>query len=426
MGSPAERYAAALKRGLPDATDDRKGYRHGTHRRVAPAETLARVRPLLADMGITRIADITGLDTIGVPVVMVCRPNARSLAVSQGKGIVLDAAKASGVMEAIESYHAEHVRLPLRLASFAEIATEGPVVDVPRLPRTTMSSFHPLRQTLWVEGLELMSGEALWVPYEMVHTNFSLPLPTGSGCFAMSSNGLASGNHPLEAISHGLCEVIERDANALWALSGGMDIVDTRVDPDSIDDDDARSILDAFRAANVAVGLWDTTTDVGVPAYACVIVDRSVNYFRQLYHALGTGCHPVREVALLRALTEAAQCRLTYISGARDDGDRAFFERARNPERVARIRGQIQAVPAPPRSFSSSDSWTSLRFLDDVAWELERLEAAGIKQAIAVNLTRPEFDIPVWRMIVPGLEALHDAPGYRPGHRGRRAIEASA
>jgi ribosomal protein S12 methylthiotransferase accessory factor len=373
-------------------------------------------------MGITRVANITGLDTVGLPVVMVCRPNARSLAVSQGKGLDLDSAKASGVMEAIESYHAEHVDLPLRLASWFELAEQTPVADVRRLPRLSMSTFHPRRPTLWVEGTELMSGESVWVPYEMVHTNFSLPLPTGSGSFAMSSNGLASGNHRLEAISHGICETVERDANALWSLTGGMSKDEARVDPDTIDDPDARRILEAFAAAELAVGIWETTTDVGIPSYACVIVDEKANYFRQLYHALGSGCHPVREVALLRALTEAAQCRLTYISGSRDDGDRAFFERARNPERVARIRDQIRTPASLPRRFVEAPTHASPGFLGDVAWELSRLRDAGIGQAIAVDLTRPEFGIPVVRVIVPGLEALHDAPGYVPGLRAQAVM----
>ena len=57
-----------------------KVYRRGTHRTVDPAITLARVQPHLAAMGITRVGNVTGLDRIGVPVVMVARPNARSLA----------------------------------------------------------------------------------------------------------------------------------------------------------------------------------------------------------------------------------------------------------------------------------------------------------------------------------------------------------
>ena len=79
----------------------RKSFYRGTHRLVAPEQTLARVSRLMPVMGITRIANVTGLDRIGVPVVMVCRPNSRSLSVSQGKGVDLLAAKASGLMESL-------------------------------------------------------------------------------------------------------------------------------------------------------------------------------------------------------------------------------------------------------------------------------------------------------------------------------------
>ncbi len=85
----------------------------GPHRRVPPEETLARLAPHLERMGITRVANVTGLDRVGVPVVTVVRPNARSLAVSQGKGLTLAAAKVSAIMEAVELHHAETVSGPL-------------------------------------------------------------------------------------------------------------------------------------------------------------------------------------------------------------------------------------------------------------------------------------------------------------------------
>ena len=114
-----------------------KRYTVGTHRICPPNDTLARVQPLLADMGITRIANVTGLDRIGIPVVMVIRPNARSVAVSQGKGLTLAAAKASGVMEAAELWHAEHITKPLKLASFEEMRREHQIADPERLARVS-------------------------------------------------------------------------------------------------------------------------------------------------------------------------------------------------------------------------------------------------------------------------------------------------
>jgi YcaO-like protein with predicted kinase domain len=187
-----------------------KTFRGGTHRIVHPAETVQCMRRQFGPMGITRVGNVTGLDCIGIPVVMVCRPNARSLAVSQGKGIDLDAARASGIMEAVELYHAERITLPMKLASWNELRFSHDLAAVEDLPQLSGSAFHRNRTLPWISGMDLVSQTSKWLPYELVHTNYTLPALTGSGCFVMSSNGLASGNHPLEAISHGLCEVIGR------------------------------------------------------------------------------------------------------------------------------------------------------------------------------------------------------------------------
>src|SRR5207247_6341783 len=105
-----------------------------------------------------------------------------------------------------------------------------------------------------------------WVPFEVVHTNYTLPLPTGSGSFMMSSNGLASGNHLLEAMSHGICEVIERDASTLWQVQSEEARARTRLDLDTIDDPSCRAVLARYREADVAVAVWETASGVGLAA----------------------------------------------------------------------------------------------------------------------------------------------------------------
>jgi ribosomal protein S12 methylthiotransferase accessory factor len=133
-------------------------------------------------MGITRTANITGLDSVGLPVVMVCRPNSRSLAVSQGKGLTLEAAKASALMESVEFYHAERITQPLKLGSYEQLRYTHNLLDEESLPRTSISLFNPTLRLLWIEGHDLMHDEAVWVPYELVHTDYTLPFPAGSGC----------------------------------------------------------------------------------------------------------------------------------------------------------------------------------------------------------------------------------------------------
>ena len=181
-------------------------------------ETLERLRPLTRSMGITRVANLTGLDRIGIPVAAAFRPNARSLSVSQGKGTDLIAAKVSALMESIEAHHAERMAKPLMLLSYEDMASKYLVVDVGRLPFASPGVFHAGLPILWVEGWDLLNERAAWLPYELVHANYTHPMPTGSGCFNASTNGLASGNHRLEATAHAICEVIERDASTLWYM----------------------------------------------------------------------------------------------------------------------------------------------------------------------------------------------------------------
>ena len=94
-----------------------KHWRDGTHRSRSPAETVADYRRFMKPMGITRLANITGLDCIGLPVYVAVRPNSKLLAVSQGKGVDADSARASALMESIETWHAENVRRPIRMES---------------------------------------------------------------------------------------------------------------------------------------------------------------------------------------------------------------------------------------------------------------------------------------------------------------------
>jgi len=396
-----------------------KHFTRGTHRTVDPQETLRWACEIAPHVGITRVANVTGLDRIGVPVVAVHRPNSRSLVVSQGKGLDLVAAKVSGMMEAIESDHAERPQLPLRLESYEELSRRLPVVNVAGLPQISMGTFSASRRILWCEGSDLATENPRWVPFEMVHTDFTLPLPSGSGCFIMSSNGLASGNHRLEAISHGICEIVERDAMALWELAGGTRSRERRIAPDSIDDPACRQILERFFSAKIAVGIWDATSDVGLATFVCFITDQT-GASGYVHASHGSGCHPSREIALLRALTEAAQTRLTYIAGARDDADHRFFARARSVTRVEQLRAELgTGEDASACDFRTVPTHDSMTFEEDVGWLLECLRRVGLDEVVVVDLSRPEFPVSVVRVLVPGLEGLHDAPGYVLGERAK-------
>ncbi|WP_199227024.1 YcaO-like family protein [Aminobacter sp. AP02] len=387
-------------------------YRQGTHRTVSPAETLARVRPFLDAMGITRVANVTGLDRIGIPVVTVVRPNSRSVAVSQGKGATLDAAKASGVMEAIEGFHAERIEKPLRLGSRNELAASLDLADLDGLARLHGSRVDGDLPLLWIEGFDWIAKRSVWLPYEVVHSNYTLPSVARSGCFVESTNGLASGNHMLEAVAHGIAEVVERDATTLWNRLPDATRRKTRLDLDSVDDLTCSSLIGQLRNAGMSVGVWNITSDVGVPSFFCLIVDDRL----KLGHSgAGAGCHPAREIALLRALTEAVQVRTNYITGARDDLRRDEYEASGLAAKLAWARRLMDGQTSVDFRQIASTDFVSLG--EDIDWMLERLQGVGIGQVISVDLTRPEFGVPVARVVIPGLEGPDDHDHYSPGLR---------
>ena len=368
-------------------------------------------------MGITRVANVTGLDRIGIPVVMVCRPNARSLAVSQGKGLDLDSAMASGLMEAAELHHAEHIALPLKLGSQLDLQDTHPLIDVGRLARVEGKRFSPPLRMLWIEGVDLFSGTPRWVPYKSVRADFTLPPPPGSGCFDCSSNGLGSGNTHADAVCHAICEIIERDATALWNRLSRRGRSATGIDFTSVDDAGCREVLAKLDRADFSVAAWETTSDVNIPSFFALISDRRD---ASNHHGIGAAAHPSRDIALLKALIEATQVRTTYIAGTRDDlaldeyGD-AGANRSDARRSACSQRTHRHAECKTFRIIDRTRRW--------LRWNsCSSRPAVGIAEAAVVDLSRKDLGLPVVRVVIPGLEGPDDHAGYVPGERARRAM----
>jgi len=388
-------------------------------RTISPRETWARIEPLLRTFGITRVGDITGLDRIGVDVWIAVRPNSRTLSVSQGKGTDSFSARISAAMEAIETACAERPNLSLDYATYRQISGAKVVVDVGALPRIRNSLFGANRPVYWAEATDLIGSGSVWVPYEMVHADATVPWMPGSGSFLASTNGLASGNNRAEALLHGICEVVERDALALWEHSQADVQERMLLNLATVDVAGAMEVLRKFRAAEIAVMAWDVTSDIGLAAVRAIIFDRQADALSNPSPAaFGAGCHPNRAVALVRALTEAAQSRLTVISGSRDDFGRSRYEVTQSARAVAYYK-KLSQVSNGTRGFSDLPCHNGDTVEDDLEHVVRCLSAAGIGQVLVVDLDRPEMPFSVVRVIVPGLEGPTESPSYMPGARVR-------
>ncbi len=398
-----------------------KAYRLGTHRALAPGDTLRRVQPLLSEMGITRVANVTGLDRVGIPVYTSFRPMSRSISVSQGKGLAPDAAKVSAIMESVETYHAETIIQPLKYASINQLVNYVSVADttgLAQISKQTVSSDQPL---FWIEGKNLLNSSPCWLPFEMVSTDYTIPDLSGSGLFAANTNGLASGNTLNEAICHAIFEVVERDAEALWNQRAVSQQIASGVDPDSINDASCRWLIEKFEDANIKIKIWDMTSDIGLPSYICLAIGDENDWADPEF---GAGCHAAKEVALSRAITEAAQARATYIAGSRDDVGLSEYKITRRQRR--RFLGLNQFKNHQPMTdFAATATFDNEHIDEDLELCLKQLNAVGIDEVIAVDLSKTEFGLAVAKVVVPGLEGAygHWHSSYIPGRRAKALMK---
>lgn len=371
-----------------------KRYTHGTHRVCPPEETLARVTPLFAQAGITRVADITRLDDLGIPVFQSVRPNSRSLSVTQGKGLTPTLAKVSAIMESIEQWHAEEVHLPVTQARVRELAPELGY-DPARLSRLERNVFHPGLRLDWVPALALDTGRATYVPRGVVTLDFALRMEPGVLLYPSTSNGLASGNVREEAALHALLEVIERDSLAR-AIHDGWPR-ERFVDPATLDSPSNQALLERFAAAGVEFLIYDATGPTGLPCFRVTIWSPS---FPEI--CPGSGCHLDKHVALSRALTEAAQTRLSAIAGARDDLVELAWRWSR--DLMLTEPATLPRLASLPRDFRQIPSLSSEDLQQDLALVVRLAAQQAGTSPLLVDLSRPEVGIAVVYVIVPGFQ----------------------
>ncbi|MBL8919087.1 MAG: YcaO-like family protein [Myxococcaceae bacterium] len=252
---------------------------------------------LLAALGITRLARVTGMDRAGVEVMAAVRPRGHVLQVTQGKGLTLAEAAWSAVGEAAELDAAERIDgAPLRFCRGEEL--EGLVLDDDGLARA------------WLPGERLLDGEAVWVAAERVYCPPAGARWLGPSTTSWTSNGYGAHVVRAAAVEHAVLELWERHALAA-ALPRGW----------------SPPVVAAARI------VWRTPLVTRLEAHGfgvvpCVLAERPVPLAGVLLFdsedpavplTAGYACRRTAGAALEAALLEAAQSRLTEIHGARED-----------------------------------------------------------------------------------------------------------
>lgn len=376
-----------------------KTYTIDGHRTVHPKITLEKVEPLCKLAGITEIREITKLDRIGIPVFTVKRPTADEGAVTiyKGKGASVEQAKVSAIMEALERYSAELNGRPIERDFVKNKLKCGDLVDPRTLILPPYVVPHIMHQPLgWVQGYDLINNRRVWVPacavFHPYRPRNDMPL------FRSNTNGLASGNVMEEAVLHGLCELIERDAWSIWEFRR-----EVRADIEVHEDSKLIwNLIDRISSEGIAVYLKDLTSDLGIPTIAAVCDDYETKDPALL--TIGVGTHLNPEIAVIRAITEVAQSRATALHLSEENPAALKSTRELGYDRVKKLNSMWFSESGKKIRISDLPHLDTADIFNDITIILKRLRERGFPQVVAVDLTMDDIRIPVVRMIVPGLE----------------------
>jgi ribosomal protein S12 methylthiotransferase accessory factor len=268
----------------------------------------------------------------------------------------------------------------------------------------------------WVGAYDLLNGEEIFVSANAVYHPYDAP-GRCQKLFLSNTNGLASGNVIEEAILHGLLEVIERDAisTAQFTRNLGKEIVLTEADGYLYE------LAGKFKDAEIELKVWLVPSDTGIPTVIAVTDDVKLKDPALL--VMGAGSHLKPEIAVARAITEAAQSRVVQIQGAREDTDREGFIRSVGYDRLKRLNG-FWFEEGEKISISEVQDMSGKSPAENIALILEKLRRFA-ERVLVVDLSREEVAVPVVRVIIPGFELFtidRDRKGKRISAGRRKEI----
>lgn len=392
--------------------------KHGASfdRASALDQSLALVPAIRDRFGVTRLADTTGLDRIGIPVVNAIVPATHdTLSVYSGKGQTLQHAVASAVFEAAERQAAATFDGDAFLCNASTICGE---LDLRAMgvPENLLKIDLPC-----VNGYDLMNGRNIAVPLSLVQCPLRVPAITA----VVSTNGLAAGVTVPEAAYHALFELVERHIRSVthirahvWpqfllgrARDNGFAAAAPKADdpvayeiplPSGVTEVDV--LHEQISAAGCKCRLL-VMLEPDMPVTICATISEPEDH----WGFSGFGCSWSARHAMIRAITEAVQARNVNIQGVRED-----LVRQRDVADTVTQHGQLASpdhrgrwffdAPAEYKRVADLPDCAGTDLMDELRSLLAALAHYGCKTVAVVDVTPEDSPIAVVRAIVPELE----------------------
>ncbi|MCA9988203.1 MAG: YcaO-like family protein, partial [Anaerolineales bacterium] len=215
------------------------------------------------------------------------------------------------------------------------------------------------------------------------------------------SNGVAAGSTREEAILQGFMELIERDAVGIWWFN---ELQRPAVAVDSFDLPYLNALRAHYGELNREFWVLDITNDTGITTFAAV--SRRVDEGPEDI-LVGFGSGLTAEAALMGAVTELNQF-LPAVSKLNARGERAYewpTPDAAQWWREVTVAAKPFLLPdssAPARRPDQFANLATTDVRDDIHVCVAQMSKLGL-ETIVQDLTRPDIELNVCRVVVPGL-----------------------
>ncbi len=332
---------------------------------------------------------------------------------SFGKGSTAEQAEASALMEAIERYsgifQGDEIRVTKRFTDFApgdailpndvllfsDAQSQGELnpTDEASNSHVAPGPFDPSAKVEWSPVWSLRDQRFKYLPTSVLYFFYG-----GPASFHADSNGCAAGNTREEAIVQGFLELVERDAYAIWWYNRSQR---AEVDLSQFNNSYIRDLQAQFADAGRKLWVLDVTSDLGVPTYVAIM--HWMQNGRENIE-FGSGAHFDPRIAMLRTLTELNQFLSIGLMGG-GSGEKSSLD-GTNPLKLEEHpflipNGTSTVQPGSDSAFGPLDhTRAQVNACVDIA------RRAGL-DFLVLDQTRPDVEVPVVRVIVPGLRHFY-------------------
>ena len=218
------------------------------------------------------------------------------------------------------------------------------------------------------------------------------------------SNGVAAGSSIEEAIFHGLLEVFERDAAAIWWYN---EISCKEVCLASLENDYINALIKYYESIGRRLWVLDITNDIGVPAFAAI--SATIKKGDQIIY--GLGCHFDAAKAICAAIMEVNQTYACIAPGGpryaiNSDGERWIKE--------STLEKQSYLLPRLNSNKKKISDYEQYNYtiIEAINITIENLKKKNLN-VYFLDQSRPDIELKVCKAIVPGLRHfwMRFAPG---------------